>query len=69
MKTTLIKKQTIRKLLAFIGFGSSAFIFAACYGSLPKNYENEIDSTRVYLEEYDSLSTDSVAVEVTDPVQ
>ena len=42
-----VKKQAISKLLNMLGFSSAAFVFAACYGTMPKNYQNQEDTDSV----------------------
>ena len=58
MKTGIIKKRAITKLLTLLGFGATAFVFAACYGTVPKRYmeESYSDSIRAVFEGEDTLT-------------
>ena len=61
MKIKLIKKQTITKLLTLMGFGASALVFAACYGSIPEEYQEETysDSIRTVFEGENALTVNA----------
>ena len=52
------KKRAITKLLTLLGFSSSAFVFAACYGTIPREYQEEeyTDSIRAIFEGGDTLT-------------
>lgn len=52
MKINIIKKRAITKMLTLLGFGATAFVFAACYGAVPKRYmeESYSDSIRAVFE-------------------
>ena len=52
MKKRSLKTKTIRKLLTLLGFGSTAFIFAACYGTVPNKYREPVytDSVQAVIE-------------------
>ena len=58
MKTNIFKKRTITKLLSLLGFGATAFVFAACYGTVPNRYLEEpySDSIRAVFEGEDTLT-------------
>ena len=63
MRIGNIKKQTITKLLTLLGFSSTAFVFAACYGALPNKYSEPefADSIQYVFEGEDTLTVnDSV---------
>ena len=63
------KNKVLAKMLTWLGIGSSALLFMACYGPAPRNYQPEPyeigDDTVEYVTE-DSLEvveqTDSVSV-------
>ena len=61
MKTGIIKKRAITKLLTLLGFGATAFVFAACYGTVPKRYmeESYSDSIRAVFEGEDTLTVNA----------
>ena len=63
MRISYFKRQTINKLLTLLGFGATAFVFAACYGTMPKKYMEETynDSIRTVFE-----GDDSIAVSASD---
>ena len=68
MRIKLFKKQAIAKMLTLLGFSSAAFVFAACYGTMPTNYRGEAEADSVLTEftaEADSLQ----AVEATDSIE
>ena len=71
MKIKLVKKQTIRKLLTLLGFSSTAFVFAACYGPLPDDYQKRdyADSIRTDLADEDTLIVESPITEVADSIE
>ena len=58
MKINLFKKRVITKLLTLLGFGATAFVFAACYGTVPNRYmeESYSDSIRAVFEGEDTLT-------------
>ena len=58
MRISIFKKRTITKLLSLLGFGATAFVFAACYGSVPRRYLEEpySDSIRTVFEGEDTLT-------------
>ena len=58
MKLQFFKKRAIKKMLSMLGFTSSAFVFAACYGPIPEKYQDEeyVDSVRAAFENQDSLT-------------
>ena len=58
MRINIIKKRTVTKLLTLLGFGATAFVFAACYGAVPNRYMEEpySDSIRAVFEGEDTLT-------------
>ena len=72
MKKKFFNSRTFRQLLSILGFGSAAFVFSACYGPVPREYQDGAyaDSVRATLEAIpegaDSLSTAAPNAEVTD---
>ena len=66
MKKKFFNSRTFRQLLSVLGFGSAAFVFSACYGPVPREYQDGVyaDSISEILEETleaaDTLSTDSI---------
>ena len=75
MKKKFFNSRTFRQLLSILGFGSAAFVFSACYGPVPREYQDGAyaDSVRATLEATpegtDSLSTAAPNAEVTDSIQ
>ena len=75
MKKKFFNSRTFRQLLSIMGFGSAAFVFSACYGPVPREYQDGAyaDSVRATLEATpegtDSLSTAAPNAEVTDSIQ
>ena len=75
MKKKFFNSRTFRQLLSIFGFGSAAFVFSACYGPVPREYQNGAyadsvsTSLQATLEEADSLSTTAPNTEVTDSIQ
>ena len=75
MKKKFFNSRTFRQLLSILGFGSAAFVFSACYGPVPREYQDGTyaDSVRTTLEATpegtDSLSTAAPNAEVTDSIQ
>ena len=69
MKWNKCKNRVVTQMLTWLGIGSSALLFMACYGPAPKNYQPEPydigDDTVEYVTE-DSLEVvelpDSVSV-------
>ena len=61
MKINLFKKRVITKLLTLLGFGATAFVFAACYGTVPNRYmeESYSDSIRAVFEGEDTLTVNA----------
>lgn len=74
MKKRFFNSRTFRQLLSMLGFGSAAFVFSACYGPVPREYQNgayadSVSTTlQATLEEADSL-TSSPNTEQTDSIQ
>ena len=74
MKKRFFNSRTFRQLLSMLGFGSAAFVFSACYGPVPREYQNgayadSISTTlQATLEEADSL-TSTPDTEQTDSIQ
>lgn len=66
MKKRFFNSRAFRQLLSVLGFGSAAFVFSACYGPVPREYQDGVyaDSISEILEETleaaDTLSTDSI---------
>ena len=61
MKISIFKKRAINRLLTLLGFGATAFVFAACYGAVPKRYmeESYSDSIRAVFEGEDTLTVNA----------
>ena len=63
MKKRFFNSRTFRQLLSMLGFGSAAFVFSACYGPVPREYQNgayadSVSTTlQATLEEADSLTS------------
>lgn len=74
MKKRFFNSRTFRQLLSLLGFGSAAFVFSACYGPVPREYQNgayadSVSTTlQATLEEADSL-TSTPDTEQTDSIQ
>ncbi len=74
MKKRFFNSRTFRQLLSMLGFGSAAFVFSACYGPVPREYQNgayadSVSTTlQATLEEADSL-TSTPNTEQTDSIQ
>ena len=74
MKKRFFNSRTFRHLLSMLGFGSAAFVFSACYGPVPREYQNgayadSVSTTlQATLEEADSL-TSTPDTEQTDSIQ
>ena len=67
MKKRFFNSRAFRQLLSVLGFGSAAFVFSACYGPVPREYQDGVyadsisESLEATLEEVsDSLTTDSI---------
>ena len=66
MKKRFFNSRAFRQLLSVLGFGSAAFVLSACYGPVPREYQDGVyaDSISEILEETleaaDTLSTDSI---------
>ena len=58
MRIKIFKKRAITKLLTLLGFGTTAFVFAACYGTVPNRYmeKSYSDSIRAVFEGEDTLT-------------
>ena len=75
MKKRFFNSRAFRQLLSILGFGSVAFVFSACYGPVPREYQNgayadSVSTTlQATLEGADSLSTAAPNAEVTDSIQ
>ena len=75
MKKRFFNSRAFRQLLSILGFGSAAFVFSACYGPVPREYQNgayadSVSTTlQATLERADSLSTAAPNAEVTDSIQ
>ena len=74
MKKRFFNSRAFRQLLSMLGFGSAAFVFSACYGPVPREYQNgayadSVSTTlQATLEEADSL-TSTPDTEQTDSIQ
>ena len=74
MKKRFFNSRTFRQLLSMLGVGSAAFVFSACYGPVPREYQNgayadSVSTTlQATLEEADSL-TSTPDTEQTDSIQ
>ena len=67
MKKKFFNSRAFRQLLSVLGFGSAAFVFSACYGPVPREYQDGVyaDSISEILEATleevsDTLTTDSI---------
>jgi len=61
MKFRNYKNKAITKMLTLLGFSSVAFVFTACYGTMPNDYdENIADSLSVAFSRGEVVQTDSV---------
>lgn len=75
MKKRFFNSRVFRQLLSILGFGSAAFVFSACYGPVPREYQNGAyadsvsTSLQATLEGADSLSTTTPNAEVTDSIK
>lgn len=71
MNLRLFKTKAITKMLTLLGFSSVAFVFTACYGTMPAGYQDDYqDSLSVAFSraEADSIAaTDST--EATQPLE
>ena len=68
MRIRLFKKKAITKMLTLLGFSSAAFVFAACYGTMPAGYHGEAEADSV-LTEFNAEADSLQAVEATDSVE
>ena len=74
MKKRFFNSRAFRQLLSMLGFGSAAFVLSACYGPVPREYQNgayadSVSTTlQATLEEADSL-TSTPDTEQTDSIQ
>ena len=69
MKLRFFKAKAITKMLTLLGFSSVAFVFTACYGTMPKDYNDDYqDSLSVAFSrsQADSIATDEPAADVAD---
>lgn len=75
MKKRFFKSRGFRQLLSVLGFGSAAFVFSACYGPVPREYQNGAyaDSVSATLDATlaaeDSLAATLPDAQVTDSIQ
>ena len=75
MKKRFFNSRAFRQLLSILGFGSAAFVFSACYGHVPREYQDGVyadsvsTSLQATLEGADSLSTAAPNAEVADSIQ
>ena len=40
MRKRFFNSRAFRKVLGMLGFGSAAFVFSACYGPVPREYQD-----------------------------
>ena len=69
MKLRFFKAKAITKMLTLLGFSSVAFVFTACYGTMPNDYNDDYqDSLSVAFSraQADSIAADEPAVDVAD---
>lgn len=71
MRINNIKSRAIKKVLTLLGFSSTAFIFAACYGPLPDKYRQDAynDSIRRVFAEEDTMVVELPTEEIADSIQ
>ena len=71
MKLKIFKRRAIRKMLTLLGFSSTAFVFAACYGPLPDKYREDAynDSIQKAFAEEDTMLVEIPTAEITDSIQ
>lgn len=71
MKIKLFKKRAIKKVLTLLGFSSTAFLFAACYGPLSDKYRGDAyaDSIQNAFAEEDTMIVEVSTEEVADSIQ
>ena len=75
MKKRFFNSRTFRQLLSILGFGSAAFVFSACYGPVPREYQNGAyadsvsETLHATLAAEDSLSATLSETEVTDSIR
>ena len=71
MKLKIFKRRAIRKMLTLLGFSSTAFVFAACYGPLPDKYREDAynDSIHKAFAEEDTMIVEIPTAEITDSIQ
>lgn len=63
------KNRVLTQMLTWLGIGSSALLFMACYGPAPKNYQPEdypLDSIEYVDEEPAETVEEADSVTVTD---
>lgn len=67
MKWNKCKNRMLTQMLTWLGIGSSALLFMACYGPAPKNYQPEpydLDTIE-YVDEVDEAEVVEQADSVT----
>ena len=67
MKWNKCKNRVVTQMLTWLGIGSSALLFMACYGPAPKNYQPEeypLDTIE-YVDEVDEAEVVEQADSVT----
>ena len=75
MKKKFFNSRGFRQLLSILGFGSAAFVFSACYGPVPREYQDgayadSVSATlNATLVAEDSLSATLPDAEVTDSIE
>lgn len=74
MKKRFFNSRSFRQLLSVLGFGSAAFVFSACYGPVPREYQDGAyadsvsETLSATLAAEDSLSATLPDTEVTDSI-
>ena len=74
MKKRFFNSRSFRQLLSILGFGSAAFVFSACYGPVPREYQDGAYADSVSeplsatLAAEDCLSATLPDTEVTDSI-
>jgi uncharacterized membrane protein len=75
MKKRFFNSRGFRQLLSILGFGSAAFVFSACYGPVPRQYQDGAyadsvsETLSATLAAEDSLSATLPDAAVTDSIQ
>lgn len=67
MKKWFFKSRAFRQLLSVLGFGSAAFVFSACYGPMPREYQDGAYADSISEVLSATLEGDSLTVPDTEP--